>query len=150
MGMVSGFIWDRKKVMYIGTSIATITFCLILYAPLSLWSLNVLMFLFGFFISTFLICFSMILETNAPIVAATAIGFMNAFDALLGSLSDPLTGKFLDIAWDGKTAEGARVFSVVAYKLALTTVPCYLFVAVALLFFIKETHCKHVYPSTMP
>ncbi|NGX37806.1 MAG: putative sulfoacetate transporter SauU [Chlamydiae bacterium] len=149
-GWFSDFIGNRKKVMYVGTSISTIAFCFILYAPLSLWSLNILMFLFGFFASTFLICFSMIRETNAPAVAATAIGFMNAFDALLAAFSDPLTGKFLDLAWDGKTVEGARIFSVVAYKWTLTTVPIYLIAAVVLLFFIKETHCKHIYPSTMP
>jgi hypothetical protein len=108
------------------------------------------MLLFGFFISSFLLCFTMIREINAPMVAATAIGFMNAFDALLGALSDPLTGKFLDLGWTGKMVDGARVFSVETYRMALTTVPIYLVVAVGLLFFIRETYCKSVYPTSMP
>lgn len=149
-GWLSDFIGTRKKVMYFGTALATIAFCLVLYAPVSVWLLSVLMFCFGFFISSFLLCFTMIREINAPMVAATAIGFMNAFDALLGALSDPLTGKFLDINWEGKMYEGARVFSISAYKLTLTTIPIYLVVATGLLFFIKETYCKSVYPSSMP
>jgi len=149
-GWFSDFIGNRKKVMYIGTAFAAVAFSLILYLPMPVWVLSTIMILFGFFISTFLLCFTMIREINAPMVAATAIGFMNAFDALLGALSDPLTGKFLDLGWAGKMADGARVFSVETYRLALTTVPVYLFVAVGILFFIKETHCKSVYPSTMP
>ncbi|NGX26500.1 MAG: putative sulfoacetate transporter SauU [Chlamydiae bacterium] len=149
-GWFSDFIGTRKKVMYVGTFFAVIAFCLVLYLPLSVWLLSITMFLFGFFISTFLLCFTMIREINAPMVAATAIGFMNAFDALLGALSDPLTGKFLDIGWSGKMLEGARVFSVETYRWALTTVPIYLVVATVLLFFIKETYCKSAYPTSMP
>lgn len=149
-GWFSDFIGNRKKVMYMGTLIATFAFCCILYVPISVWVLSVFMLFFGFFISSFLLCFTMIREINAPAVAATAIGFMNAFDALLGALSDPLTGKFLDLGWDGSLVESARIFSVVTYKYALTTVPVYLLIATVLLFFIKETHCKSVYPTPLP
>lgn len=149
-GWFSDYIGTRKKVMYVGTIFSAFAFCIILYFPIPVWFLSALMLLFGFFISSFLLCFTMIREINAPTVAATAIGFMNAFDALLGALSDPLTGRFLDLGWNGKTLEGARVFSVITYKYALTTVPIYLLIATALLFFIRETYCKSVYPSTLP
>ncbi len=149
-GWFSDFIGNRKKVMFLGTIIAVITFSIVLYAHISVWLLSVLMLCFGFFISSFLVCFSMIREINAPAVAATAIGFMNAFDAFLGSISDPITGKFLDLGWQGKIVDGARIFSVTTYKWSLTTIPIYLVIAIVLLFFIKETHCKSAYPSTMP
>lgn len=149
-GWFSDFIANRKKVMFVGTILALIVFSVILYVPISVWFLNILMLAFGFFISSFLVCFTMIREINAPTVAATAIGFMNAFDALLGALSDPLTGKFLDLGWQGKIVDGARIFSISTYKLALTTIPIYLIAAVAVLFFIKETHCKSSYPNVMP
>lgn len=149
-GWFSDYLGTRKKVMYLGTSCATIAFCIVLYFPIPVWVLSAMMLLFGFFISSFLLCFSMIREINAPTIAATAIGFMNAFDALLGALSDPLTGKFLDLGWQGKIVDGARVFSVATYKYALTTVPIYLAIALTLIFFIKETHCKSVYPSPLP
>ncbi len=149
-GWLSDFISNRKKVMFVGTILSTIAFCFVLYFPISVWQLSVLMFAFGFFISSFLVCFTMIREINAPAVAATAIGFMNSFDALLGALSDPLTGKFLDMGWQGKIVDGVRIFSVTTYKWALTTVPIYLIAAIVILFFVKETYCKSSYPNTMP
>lgn len=149
-GWLSDHFGNRKIVMFIGTVIAAVAFSVILYVPIPIWSLSVLMFSFGFFVSSFLVCFTMIREINAPAVAATAIGFMNSFDALLGALSDPLTGKFLDLGWQGKMVDGVRIFSVTTYKLALTTIPVYLIIAIALLFFIKETHCKSSFPNTMP
>ncbi|MBS0628754.1 MAG: MFS transporter [Verrucomicrobia bacterium] len=149
-GWLSDYMGNRKKVMYVGTTFAAIAFSFVLYAPISVWVLSVLMFAFGFFISSFLVCFTMIREINAPAVAATAIGFMNSFDALLGALSDPLTGKFLDLGWQGKIVDGVRIFSVTTYKWALTTVPIYLIAAIVILFFVKETFCKSTYPNTLP
>ena len=149
-GWFSDFIGNRKKVMYVGTSIATIAFCFVLYAPVPVWLLSSLMFLFGLSISSFLVCFTMIREINAPAMAATAIGFMNSFDAFLGAISDPITGWFLDMGWTGKVVDGARIFSVTTYKWTLTTIPIYLIIATGLLIFIQETHCKSTYPSTLP
>lgn len=150
-GWFSDYIGTRRKVMIVGTIIATVCFAIILYVQIPVWLLTVTMFLFGFFISAFLLCFTMIREINAPAVAGTAIGFMNAFDALLGALSDPLTGKFLDLKWSGAMSDGARVFSVATYKFALTTIPIYLLIGVGLLFFIKETYCKSIYQAnTLP
>jgi len=42
----------------------------------------------------------MIREVTSIAVAATAVGFMNAFDALFGAFSDPLAGKILDYFWN--------------------------------------------------
>ncbi len=92
----------------------------------------------------------MISEIHPPIFAATAIGFMNAFDALVGALSDPLTGKFLDLNWAGVTHEGARVFSIEAYQTAFVTLPLFLVVAILSLLAIRETHCKPSYPASLP
>ena len=92
----------------------------------------------------------MIREINLPILAATAIGFMNAFDALLGAFSDLLTGKILDVFWSGKLIDGARIFSVETYKIAFLTIPIYLLIALFTLIKIQETHCKPTYPTTLP
>jgi hypothetical protein len=92
----------------------------------------------------------MIREISLPILAATAIGFMNAFDALFGAISDPLTGYFLDKGWDGKLVDGARVFSIPAYKAAFLTLPVYLIISLLTLSRIKETYCKPSIPSSLP
>lgn len=150
-GWFSDWLGRRRIVMLWGTIIALISIALVIYAPgISTFSLAFLLFIFGFSISSFLLCFTMIREINMPILAATAIGFMNAFDALLGAFSDPLTGQFLDSAWDGKLIEGVRIFSVSAYKTAFLTLPAYLIIALVMLMKIKETHCKPSYPTSLP
>lgn len=150
-GWFSDWIGRRRIVMLWGTLLSLIALSLVIYAPsISVYSLAFLLFIFGFAISSFLLCFTMIREINFPLLAATAIGFMNAFDALLGALSDPLTGKFLDLQWDGRMVEGARVFSVSAYQTVFLTLPIYLLISLLTLLKIKETHCKPSYPASLP
>jgi MFS family permease len=150
-GWFSDWVGRRVIVMFWGTLLSLITISAVVYAPgLTYSALTLLLFLFGFFISSFLLCFTMIREISLPILAATAIGFMNAFDALFGAVSDPLTGKFLDLGWDGKLIDGARVFSVSAYKMAFLTLPCYLFISLLALTRIKETLEKPSIPSSLP
>lgn len=150
-GWFSDWLGRRVALMGWGTFGSFICLTAVIYMPgLDLYLIEVLLFLFGFFISSFLLCFTMIREINAPILAATAIGFMNAFDALFGAFSDPLTGKLLDMAWEGTLVDGARVFSVSAYKAAFLTLPLYLLIALATLFKIKETYCKATEPSQLP
>jgi MFS family permease len=150
-GLFSDWLGKRRIVMFWGTAFSLVSITLIIYAPtLAFYHLAFLLFLFGFSISSFLLCFTMICEIHTPLLAATAIGFMNAFDALLGALSDPLTGKFLDSVWDGTLIEGARIFSLSAYKIAFATLPIYLALSLLTLFKIKETHIKPPRPSSLP
>lgn len=150
-GLFSDWLKRRRVVMFWGTLLALVTLSAVIYLPsLSTFTLTLLMFLFGFSISSFLLCFTMIREIHLPIFAATAIGFMNAFDAFFGAFSDPLTGKFLDMGWDGKLLDGARVFSVENYKIAFITLPVYLIISLVTLARIRETHCKSSFPSALP
>ncbi|MBS0653817.1 MAG: MFS transporter [Verrucomicrobia bacterium] len=150
-GWFSDWIGRRKIVMFWGTLIGLFSISAVIYFPgLTRNSLMMLLFLFGFSISSFLLCFTMIREISMPILAATAIGFMNAFDSLFGAFSDPMTGFFLDLGWDGKLVEGARIFSVSAYQAAFLTLPIYLAIALLSLFKIKETYCKSSFPTQLP
>lgn len=150
-GWFSDWMGRRVVLMGWGTLAALVCLTAVIYMPgLELYQIETLLFLFGFSISSFLLCFTMIREINAPILAATAISFMNAFDALFGAVSDPLTGKLLDMAWEGTVVEGARVFSVSAYKAAFLTLPVYLLISLATLWKVKETYCRTTGPSQLP
>lgn len=150
-GWFSDMVKNRRLVMFWGTTLSLLAISAVIYLPaLSVFALTFLLFLFGFAISSFLLCFTMIREIHSPIFAATAIGFMNAFDAFFGAFSDPLTGRFLDLGWDGRLVEGARVFSVQNYKLAFLTLPVYLAIAIISLLRIKETHSKPSSPASLP
>lgn len=150
-GWFSDWLGRRRIVMIWGTIISLIAITVVIYSPgSSTYTLAFLLFIFGFSISSFLLCFTMITEINLPIFAATAIGFMNAFDALIGAFSDPFTGKLLDMWWDGKLVEGARAFSLSAYQTAFVTLPIFLILSILVLFKIKETYCKPTYPTSLP
>lgn len=150
-GFLSDRLGKRKGVMFWGTFFALLAISAVVFSPgFSLSWLSFLLFLFGFSISSFLLCFTMIREISTPSIAATAIGFMNAFDALFGALADPLTGKILDSQWNGTYLYGARVFSVEAYQTAFLTLPIFLVIALISMYKIKETYCKPSYPIPLP
>jgi len=150
-GWLSDKMGKRKPVMLWGTLVAALSLTSVLYLPqLDPYLVFSLLFLFGFSISSFLLCFTMIKEINYAALAATSVGFMNAFDALFGAFSDPLTGKVLDLWWTGAVVDGARVFSLAAYHYALFILVIYFVLALVFLRFVRETHCKQTYPSTMP
>jgi MFS family permease len=150
-GWFSDLIGKRKNVMVMGTSIAfALSVILLASPPMPEIILAVVMLSLGFFISSFLLCFSMIREINPPIFAATAVGFMNSFDALIGALSDPLTGMILDKGWKGAMENGARIFPIEAYKIALTLLPLFLLLSLATLYWIKDTFCKSTYHDPLP
>jgi MFS family permease len=151
MGWFSDYIQKRKAVILWGTLIALIAISIVIYCPgKSVDYLGILLFIFGFFISSFLLCFTMIRETNRSCLAATAVGFMNAFQALFGAWSDVLTGKILDMSWHGAIVDGARVFSTSSYQLAFLLIPITLIISLISLFKVKETHGKISPPSSLP
>lgn len=150
-GWLSDRIGRRKPVMFWGTAVAALCLVSVLYMPgLDPAWVYGLLFLFGFSISAFLLCFTMIKEIHYASLAATSVGFMNAFDALFGAFSDPLTGKVLDLWWTGAMVNGARVFSLTAYHYALFILVVYFILALAFLKPVKDTYCKQLYPSGMP
>ena len=148
-GFLSDLIGSRRFVMFWGTLVSLFALsCVIYISNLTPGMVTSLLFLFGFSISSFLVCFAMICEVTTPVLAATAVGFMNAFDALFGAFSDPFTGKLLDLCWDGAILDGARIFSISAYKIAFATLPICLIVSLILLLKIKETAPQKSTPPT--
>jgi sugar phosphate permease len=146
-GWFSDYFGRRLPIMAWGTLGSFITITITLYWPdISAPVASILLFIFGFCVSSFLLCFSMIREINRLVVAATALGFMNAFDSLLGAVSDPFIGYLLDLGWDGTFSKGVRIFSLQDYHYAMCVIPIYLVIALALLPFIKETYCKQYQP----
>lgn len=142
-GILSDKIGKRKPLMFWGVLFATILLSAVIYVPfLPLTILALFMFLLGVMLSPFLICFTVIRELTSKMVAATAIGFMNALDALFGAIADPVTGLILDIVWDGKIKNGAHTFSVHDFQIGLGILPIFLLASLVFLFFTEETNCK--------
>lgn len=144
-GILSDQVGRRKPLVYIGTITALILICIALFCTvIPSLLLSITMFGFGFFISAFLISFTMIREINPLAFAATSVATMNTLNAVLCAFSDPFIGKLLDIFWKGKMQDGAPVFEVIDFQFGLTTLPIYLLIGIVLFYFVEETNCKQV------
>ena len=141
LGLYSSYIGKRKPVLFWGTFFASILLTLAVYLPpIPPFLYAILSFLIGFTISAFLLSFSLIKEISLPVMTATAVGFMNTFNGLIGAITDPLIGFFLDIT--RAAGQHHPLSSLRDYHLSFLILPIYLVVSLILIKFFKETGCE--------
>lgn len=144
-GWLSDFLARRKPPMIIGAIGGLITLTSVIYIQhLSNFSLVLLLFAFGFLSSGFILAFSVIKEINPARFAATSIGFTNMLNMVWCATLQPAVGIILDLLWQGRMKQNARIYNIANYHLALSILPLLLVCAVALLPFIRETFCRPI------
>lgn len=142
-GWISGKLGKRSLIMLVGALFALASLCLIIYVPLKhAWLVGLLLFVFGFFTSSMLLCFALNTEYNPVNVSGVVIGFTNMIVMLGGVIFQPLIGVLLDDRWSGAMHQGARVYSIQDYQHALSILPISIIAALVLLLFIKDSYCK--------
>lgn len=142
-GWLSDRIGKRKPILVYSTAVSLVLVCIIIYdTQLPYWLFESLLLCFGFSISFFFSSFALIKEICSIGAAATAIGFINMFNALGGAISEPAIGQLLDSGWSGKMLHGARVFSAHDYKWALVLLPASLLLALIVGCLLPESHCQ--------
>ena len=149
-GMFSDYIGKRKPPMIIGSILALLCFCTILYLPISGQNtVGILLFLFGLFSAGFLTAFSIIKEISCQKNCATALSFMNAMNMIGVAMANPFIGFMLDKLWSMDHTETmqttiqhvSRTYDVSHYVSAISVLPIGMLIAICLLPFIKETNC---------
>ena len=139
LGMLSDKLGNRRGVMFFSTLVSGLAITLVIYVPsLPISVLSILLFVFGFGLGAFMLVFAMGKEINPVSLTATVIAMINTSDAVLDALTEPFIGKLLDLSWDGTIVNGVPQFSLHSYYIALGVLPVYLFVAAALLLWVKE------------
>ncbi|MBU0455566.1 MAG: MFS transporter [Pseudomonadota bacterium] len=141
-GWLSDHFCLRKPPMYIASVGALISALLFIYLPI--WSplvLAVLLAFFGFISSGFAPAFSIVREINPHRYSATSLGFMNMANTLGAAAAQPAIGIILDTLWTGTMNNGARIYSVHQYQIALSAIPIMILLSLFLLPFIRETRC---------
>ena len=138
-GWVSGLLGRRKPVMYVGTVVSLLLFIFLIEGPvLSLLAIDVVMFMFGFFVSSMLVSFSLNVENHPENISATVIGFTNMFISIIGAVFQILIG--LVLQYIGHVTSllyaGANDF-----KMPLVVLPIALFFNLFILLFIRESKC---------
>jgi MFS family permease len=141
-GWLSNVIQSRRKILITGSFLGTVMITLILFFPhISLRLMMLMLFLFGLFSSSQILCFVMARENVKLKVAATAISFINFLVMLSGIILQPLVGRLLDWQWSGKLMHSSvRLYSIANYQKALVIIPVFMLLSTFLSFYLKETY----------
>jgi MFS family permease len=142
-GWVSDHIGRRRRPLVVSAVTALTSFAAMIYLPgIPLWAVQVLFFVNGAASGATTISFAVVRENIDARWSGSALAFINMSFTASGALFQPFVGWLLDLNWDGRVVDGARVYSITAYESALFTFVVLGVVALAALVFVRETHCK--------
>ncbi len=142
-GLFSDFLELRRVPIVLASFLAMIVFCVLLYVQsLSVLTIYILLFLFGFFSSVQILVFAIAREVTSIRISGTAIGIVNMLVMIGGIIFPPAIGKILDINWAGTMVDGARIYSSHAYTLALSLLPLGILIGILATLCLRETHCE--------
>ncbi|MBL8513713.1 MAG: MFS transporter [Betaproteobacteria bacterium] len=136
-------IGKRKWPFVAGLGLAMALWAVLIYGPR--WPLPVLASLMvgvGFFGGCFIVTFAFCKESGPAHLAGTVSGIANMGVIQGPMLMQPLVGVMLDASWSGAMQNGVRTFELAAYQRAFSLVLVWGVVAMILLAFTRETHCK--------
>lgn len=142
LGWISDRLQNRLSVMTFGGILSCVSLIFIIYVPMPLFWVGVCLFLLGFSIGSYMLGFAIGRDWNHPAMAATVIALINTGDAILGSISDPLIGRFLDLFWTGKIKNGVYYFSISDYRYSLSILIFYVLLSMLFIYLLKRARCK--------
>lgn len=143
IGAWSDHISLRKFPMIIGAILSAIAILVFIeFHYLNYESLLVLFFFIGFFTSTQILAYPMVIESNNRIVTSTSIGFTSALVILIAVLFQPLFGHLMDRCWTGVILNGMDIYFNRAFEHAMLILPAGLVLAILCACFLNETRCQ--------
>jgi sugar phosphate permease len=138
-GWWSGRLGSRLPVLKLGALGALLSLAAVLYLTISsMVVLVALLFLFGFFTSSMLLCFAINSEDNPMWATGVVIGFTNMLVMAGGALFQPLVGHFLDVLAGASTTHLVSTFTTGEFRIALSVLPVCNVLALVAVYFIKE------------
>ena len=141
-GWLSDHIGQRKKLYALGCVILLFGWSVILLVPdLPVLVLVALLILVGFASGNMIIGFAYAKESVPVHLSGTVSGIINMGVMMGPMLLQPGVGWMLDRAWYGGMADGARIYSLEAYRNGFALMLAWLALALLLVLFTRETHC---------
>lgn len=142
-GWVSDRLGRRRRPMVGGIALALVSLTAILHVPdLSLTAVRALMFLTGLFSGPMVIAYATVREHNPAGAGGTAYGMLNMGVMASGAVFQPFIGWLLDLNWEGKLVDGARVYTLAAYETAFLVLPILMALGVGAALLVRETWCR--------
>ena len=134
----------RRKPLYIGGLAATTAlWSVVVFIPgLPPALLVAVLLAVSLAAGSFILTFAFARESVPARVAGTASGVANMGVMLGGMFMQPLVGLVLDWRWQGRMADGVRLYDFAAYQWGFALMLAWGFAALAMLAFARETYCK--------
>ena len=143
LGWLSDKIGRRNIIVILGGLVSLGAFALVVYqTPQSTPLLMMLIFMVGVGGSSMTVSFGSVKELNDLNYSSTALGLMNMCVVGAGAVMQPLIGWLLDLNWDGRLVEGARLYSADNYSIAFGSLLIVNALALGAAVILRETYCK--------
>lgn len=142
-GPILGFIADKTNahafIMKITAIVSSLSLVILIYDHhLSVWMIGFLMFVIGLCSAAILLAFVLAKNLNTIVMVGTVTAMVNTGGDIIGALTQPIVGKFLDLHWDGALVKGARHYALSDYHHAFIILPIYLILAWVSLIFVRK------------
>lgn len=145
LGALSDRMGERLPIYLVGAATAFIGWVIVIFVEqLPVAGLAAVLSVIGLASAAVMVGFALVKETVPPALAGTAGGISNMGNMLGGMLLQPAVGWVLDRMWDGATVGGVRTFDLDAYRAGFTLMLAWIGVAVVLVLFTRETHCRQL------
>lgn len=143
-GWLSDHLGHRKPLYALGCLVILVGWAMLILIQDLPWGLLVtLLIVVGFFSGNMIIGFAFAKESAPAHLTGTASGVVNMGVMMGPMLLQPAVGWMLDRSWDGTMAEGVRIYSLDAFQNGFGLMLAWLALAMALILFTHETHCRH-------
>lgn len=144
-GWLSDHLGHRKPLYLLGCVVQLTGWCVVILVPgLPVWLLLLLLIVVGFFTGNMIIGFAFARESAPASLAGTASGLVNMGVMIGPMLLQPAVGWLLDRNWSGSMDNGARIYGLEAYRNGFSLMLAWLALALVLILFTRETHCKQI------
>lgn len=144
-GWLSDRMGKRKPLYIIGSLAVAMGWSLILFQEsLSFAQLVAALSVTGFSSGCMILSFAFAAESVPQSLSGTVSGLTNMGVMMGPTLLQPVVGRILDLHWTGQMANGVRAYSLEAYEIGFIPMIGWAVLAVLLLFFTKETHCRQM------
>ena len=139
-GLVIGYLSDkfkaRKSILIISSVVTLIMWVIFIYVKLPLTLLSVYLFVFGFMMTAFTLCWTVGNEVNDRRLSGMATGVVNCVGFLGAAIIPVIMGNILD---------ANKNMPEIGYKKAYLVLILLVAVSTVFAFFVTETHATNVY-----
>ncbi|KTC88233.1 MULTISPECIES: MFS transporter [Legionella] len=147
-GPLIGWFSDKLSLrilpMKAGVVASLLTMLAILFVPVSLPLMKILFLLLGFFTAAQVISYALVAESSSPLMTASAVSVVSILTQGGCVVYQILFSFLLMRHGEMQMSDGVPVYSLGDYQYAGLIFPIGLIIALAVLFGLKETHCRQI------